>query len=461
MPTREEQATPLTRIAFAAEIRRLVEPLLDDHRLLVEEPGVGLLLPVWMEALSTLRCRIACILVVRRPHEVAACLAVYDGVSVEEGLMLWLRYVLDAERETRGVPRVIVMHHEALRDPRSVLDRICGDLLLTGRLAGGDAECTLPAADEPADEPQGALADLCRQAWTALSTLATDGADSKAQTTLDRIDRAYREAAGLFGSVLAAARGAVSESGRRQRETVEMVDRRIRRYEEVAAERDARIAALTTEAARWREQANVLASTCASAEEELVGLRAGREAMSQEIGQLRATLRAETDEAPQQAAEQLRVLLAAERYDMEMEREQTRRLHQQYEAHAVAEMRRLQSEQDAVAAELAETRSGLITTIAELRWHERLSRRRWEAEVEELRRSVADLTQRLEDAANDLAHARSETEQSRHETAATAAELAAASADLAAKTAELRSIHGSRLWRLSHPFQRREQKPVP
>jgi allophanate hydrolase subunit 1 len=91
---------------------------------------------------------------------------------------------------------------------------------------------------------------------------------------------------------------------------------------------------------------------------------------------------------------------------------------------------------------LKTARGSLITTIAELRWQERLSKRRSDARVEELQQSVADLAVRLD-------HAHSETEQGRQEMAAMAEELAA-------KTAELRAIHASLTWRLSHPFKRRE-----
>jgi hypothetical protein len=456
LPTGAERATPLKRIAFAAELRRLVNPILEHRRLLIEEPSVGLLLPVWMEALSSLRCRIACILVVRHPDEVAASLAAYDDLSLQEGLMLWLRYVLDAERETRGVARVVVMHHEVLQDSHAVLDRICDHLNLTGRPGVQASDAPSSTTKERTDRNSGALADLCRQAWAAVSTLATDSRNQAAQTTLDQVGRAYREAAALFGPALAAARAAAVEHGQRQRESTEVFKRRVRRYEEVAAERDGRIAALTTEATRWREQAAALATTCASAEQDLVGLRAEQAAAALEIEQLRTTLRVEADEALRQAAQQLRVMLAAERYSIEMEREQNRRSHQQLQGEqqsiaaelttaqvALAQARELneQMREDA-AASLKTARGSLITTIAELRWQERLSKRRSDARVEELQQSVADLAVRLD-------HAHSETEQGRQEMAAMAEELAA-------KTAELRAIHASLTWRLSHPFKRRE-----
>ncbi len=176
--------------------------------------------------LSSLRCRIACILVVRHPDEVAASLAAYDDLSLQEGLMLWLRYVLDAERETRGIARVVVMHHEVLQDPHTVLDRICDHFGLTGRPDVQASDIPSSTTKERADKSSGALADLCRQAWAAVSTLATDSRNQAAQTTLDKVGRAYRQAAALFGPALEAARAAAVAHGQRQRESTEVFERR-------------------------------------------------------------------------------------------------------------------------------------------------------------------------------------------------------------------------------------------
>lgn len=90
--------------------------VLKDPRLCVLLPG----LRPWLESML-----ISCVvfLPVRHPAEVAASLHVAEGTPRGQALLLWLGHVLQAERYSRGLDRLIVNYHEMLADPKSVLKR--------------------------------------------------------------------------------------------------------------------------------------------------------------------------------------------------------------------------------------------------------------------------------------------------------------------------------------------------
>src|ERR1019366_6499945 len=60
--------------------------------------------------------------------EVAQSLEKRDGLPLAHGCLLWLRHVLDAERETRGSRRVFVHYHDLLSDPARVASLIASQL---------------------------------------------------------------------------------------------------------------------------------------------------------------------------------------------------------------------------------------------------------------------------------------------------------------------------------------------
>jgi hypothetical protein len=109
----------------AAQYRtRMVELLVTEYTesnlFLIKDPRICRLIPFWLEVLAELDARPAFVLPLRNPLEVAASLSRRNRFSVPKGLLLWLRHVLDAERDTRGYPRAFVLYDDLLRDWRSV-----------------------------------------------------------------------------------------------------------------------------------------------------------------------------------------------------------------------------------------------------------------------------------------------------------------------------------------------------
>ena len=118
------------------------------------------------------------VLVLRHPLEVAQSLNQRDGIAPERGLLLWLRYVIEAERHTRDTRRVTIRFDELLADWRSVTGGIVQRLDLPLALGDRAEEAKIDAFVDQrlrhhiAQDGHGLndLADLADAAFQALST---------------------------------------------------------------------------------------------------------------------------------------------------------------------------------------------------------------------------------------------------------------------------------------------------
>jgi hypothetical protein len=89
-----------------------------------KDPRLCRLLPLWLAMLGELDVPVRAICVLRHPAEVAESLALRNGFSAEKSGLLWLRYVLEAERYSRSVPRITLRYGDLLRDWRAESQRV-------------------------------------------------------------------------------------------------------------------------------------------------------------------------------------------------------------------------------------------------------------------------------------------------------------------------------------------------
>ncbi|MGA8057228.1 MAG: hypothetical protein WB999_03240, partial [Candidatus Binataceae bacterium] len=89
-----------------------------------KDPRLCRLLPVWLGMLDELGVPVRAICVLRHPAEVAESLALRNGFSADKSGLLWLRYVLEAERHSRSMPRITIRYGDLLRDSRAESQRI-------------------------------------------------------------------------------------------------------------------------------------------------------------------------------------------------------------------------------------------------------------------------------------------------------------------------------------------------
>jgi len=94
----------------------------------IKDPRLCRLVPLWRSALSDDALRP--VLVVRHPLEVVGSLHYLSGYTTSRGLLFWLRYVLEAERNTRGMKRSVVRYEDLLASPLVVLARLEKELEL-------------------------------------------------------------------------------------------------------------------------------------------------------------------------------------------------------------------------------------------------------------------------------------------------------------------------------------------
>jgi hypothetical protein len=89
-----------------------------------KDPRLCRLLPMWLGMLGELGVPVRAICVLRHPAEVAESLALRNGFSADKSGLLWLRYMLEAERHSRRMSRVTMRYSDLLRDWRAESQRI-------------------------------------------------------------------------------------------------------------------------------------------------------------------------------------------------------------------------------------------------------------------------------------------------------------------------------------------------
>lgn len=99
----------------------------------LKDPCLCRLMPLWISAFDALAMRWSAVLMIRRPSEVSGSLAarvrdpMATGASVTSAAkcsLMWLRYLLDAERCSRDVPRQYVDHQDLVHDPVWTMTRL-------------------------------------------------------------------------------------------------------------------------------------------------------------------------------------------------------------------------------------------------------------------------------------------------------------------------------------------------
>jgi hypothetical protein len=95
----------------------------------VKDPRLCRLLPFWREVWRDAGFETCFVHVLRHPYAVAKSLHRRDRVPVEYGVVLWLRYILDALSHSAGQPGIVVAFDAFARDPLllpDLLERHCG-----------------------------------------------------------------------------------------------------------------------------------------------------------------------------------------------------------------------------------------------------------------------------------------------------------------------------------------------
>lgn len=109
----KKQLTDIFQLEFGG-----VQPLV------MKDPRLCRLLPLWQDIFDSVGVEPCYVMVLRKPEEVAASLWRRDGMPANKAMLLYVAYLLDAERYTRQFKRVVVCYTDLLQDWVAVLAKL-------------------------------------------------------------------------------------------------------------------------------------------------------------------------------------------------------------------------------------------------------------------------------------------------------------------------------------------------
>ena len=112
---------------------------------LLHDPRLSLTAPFWRERLEASDFEVCAAIVVRRPVEVAASLSKREPFAPEKTLALWLHYLGEGERGSRGMPRTLVTYDRLLDAPAGVLSHVVSECRFGLKLERAEREAALTA----------------------------------------------------------------------------------------------------------------------------------------------------------------------------------------------------------------------------------------------------------------------------------------------------------------------------
>ncbi|TBN44091.1 hypothetical protein EYE42_02965 [Paracoccus subflavus] len=178
---------------FLSEACDVLQSDFQDARLFVmKDPRICRMMPFWRTALERFGARPMVVHTHRPPMDVAASLARWAGHDTEYNLLLWLRHLLDAEADSRDLPRVFTSYHMLLEDWEAAIARITGGLEIDwprGLPEAGDDIRAFLSHDLQHFSKTGThgvpLPAMLRTVLDILDRWAAEGEDHKDQAVLD------------------------------------------------------------------------------------------------------------------------------------------------------------------------------------------------------------------------------------------------------------------------------------
>ena len=265
----------------------------------VKDPRICRFLPLWRPILEETGNNPYFLIVVRNPLEVVASLAKRDGFPKGKSCLLWLKHMIDAEKETRNTCRMFVTYEEFLSDWKGLSSRIAQtfgfkwpvdldeaasqvEVFLQSSLRHNIISDTVLVEDE-------ALSKWIRDAYLAVEE-AVDGDDSRLIKTMDAIEVELRDVEKLYASVLTDFRDRYSATNAALQDRNQQIDHlntrleesqqarghqlaEINHLQEGITEREDRIQGLDAEVAGLREGVTERDERIKGLDAEVAGLR--------------------------------------------------------------------------------------------------------------------------------------------------------------------------------------------
>lgn len=182
--------------------------------IVLKDPRLCRTLPLWKPALDRSSAQLGFALIIRNPLEVAESLAERNDMHLDHALLLWARYILDAELHTRGSRRLFTSFQGLIDDWRATLERLAAALALPVDMSAVDGEgvdeYVAPGLRHHTHADEGSLDDRFAQigaAYRIFSQWAEGEAESEVGLKeLDRIRAELDSVAAPLGDLLEGSR---------------------------------------------------------------------------------------------------------------------------------------------------------------------------------------------------------------------------------------------------------------
>ncbi len=174
--------------------------------IVIKDPRFCRLGAFWKHALINANYETKYIFVFRNPIEVAESLKSRDGMSISEGLLLWLRYNIDAEITTRFESRGILDWKEYIEDPSHNLQEMAENINIIWPKFSDHTNFELEKfvskklhRQISKNVTKRKIGKWVFDAYSSLQELRSNPNSNSAIETLDRIKRELDSSSELFG----------------------------------------------------------------------------------------------------------------------------------------------------------------------------------------------------------------------------------------------------------------------
>lgn len=210
---------------FKAELQKIILTEYGSaNTILIKDPRICRFVPVWRELLGSMGIEILPIIIFRNPLEVAYSLIVRDDFTQSGALLSWLRHVLEAERNTRDLPRLFVDYADLLSAPDVIMQTIskfedthgasCLHSSYTGHVINSSLKHQSISFDDFSSRDD--IPELVKRTYSALREFtALDGRSVPGEGAYDALNQCYddlNQMESLYRPILAEQSNQLSES---------------------------------------------------------------------------------------------------------------------------------------------------------------------------------------------------------------------------------------------------------
>jgi hypothetical protein len=269
----------------------------------IKDPRLCPMLPLWRPLLAEMGVQPRCVLICRNPLEVASSLTKRDGMSQARTCLLWLRSIIDSERGSRGLPRLILTFDQLLADWAAQANRISLALDLKFPRSPADISDAVSdflrpsvrhhriADDQLLSDPQ--VPALVRRMYAAVLKSAASGETEELSATVDTLADELDHSQPLLTDFI--------RTVEQERRTT-VIEKNVAALQWGAKAGEFQTS-LNTAASDAAEKANQIASLQQQLQQSQAQTQAQTEAQAQAVAQLQTQLAAAHSAAAQAAAQ--------------------------------------------------------------------------------------------------------------------------------------------------------------